>query len=93
MMYIYGKTDPFTYYRDLAICTKGDHTVIIHDQGHNMPRFLGKQLKIFTKFLNKVYEEKHYRPMVFLHAIDKNFKRQFAKQQAYYYSKPMLSKI
>lgn len=93
VMYIYGKMDPFTYYRDLAICRRSKATVILHEKGHNMPRFVGADMKNFTRFVNKHFEEKFDRPMTFSQPIDRDFKRKFVKAQDYTCSLPTVAKI
>ena len=93
MMYIYGKKDPFTYYRDLAICRESEHLVIMHDKGHNMPRFIGDDLTKFSQFLNNAYEEVFFKPMTFLYAVNSFYKKKFVKELASYFAKPSFSKI
>ena len=92
-MYIYGKADPFTYYRDLAICKNSDTTLILHDKGHNMPRFVGEVMKSFAKFLDKAYEEKFDRPMAFSFPFTRDLKEKFLRKKEEDVILPGIAKI
>ncbi|CAI2377046.1 unnamed protein product [Moneuplotes crassus] len=93
VMYIYGKADPFTYYRDLAICKKSQTTVILHEKGHNVPRFVGEVMKTFTKFLNRAYEDKFDKPMAFRVPLNRELKKNFLKHKEQYPILPKLAKM
>jgi len=81
MMYIYGNKDKVFPNYDGSHINKGEHTIIEHEQGHNIPKFVGEDMQSFTRFFNSAYEKKFGRPMEFDFEVNEQFKQAFNEQQ------------
>jgi len=81
MLYIHGKKDKIVSNYESSIARFGEHTIIEHEQGHNIPKFVGEDMQSFTRFFNSAYEKKFGRSMEFDFEVNEQFKQAFNEQQ------------
>lgn len=57
MFYSYGEMESHNEYITQAVVKEGDYTLLVHKYGHNIPKFVGEDMKVFGGFLKRVYNQ------------------------------------
>ena len=57
IFYSYGKLESDREFVTNSVVKQGDFTLVIHPYGHNIPRFIDEDMKIFGNFLKRVYRD------------------------------------
>jgi hypothetical protein len=55
MFYSYGQLESASTYITNSFVEEGDVTLLIHKYGHNVPKFVSKDMSKFGQFLKKCY--------------------------------------
>ena len=75
---------------EFGIIKEGEHTVIKHTSGHNVPKLIDEQMDKFIDFIEKAYYQKFGEQMRSRIVVDESYKNNYLMAQK---TKNIISKL